>query len=184
MSFLSVGDARQSGFRTGITRFAGGRSASTRAPDGRRSSANTSRPFRRTATRPRSNTTRPAIHHQSRQQRHDRKSRRGREVEKIGHACRCRAAVLANSAAAAYAGKGFAHVSLPQPCSPFDSARSRRQHAARASTSAAGSAGLFAHGGLACVRHLDPFQVGRGAGDVAVVPVPPFVRPGLRKTLR
>src|SRR6202023_2814252 len=30
----------------------------------------------------------------------------------------------------------------------------------------------------------DPFRVGRGTGDVAVVPVPPFVGPGLRITLR
>src|SRR3954449_8742954 len=37
----------------------------------------------------------------------------------------------------------------------------------------------FSEGGLAGVRHLDPFRIGRGVRDVAVVPVPPFVRPAL-----
>src|SRR5215831_12630755 len=39
-------------------------------------------------------------------------------------------------------------------------------------------------GRLADVGHLDPFRVGRGVGDVAVVPVPPFVRPALGVALR
>src|SRR5438876_11693926 len=56
--------------------------------------------------------------------------------------------------------------------------------AARAMPDGSGLAGLFPYGGLACVRHLDPFLVGRGAGDITVVPVPPFVRPGLGVTLR
>src|SRR5882724_9143096 len=47
----------------------------------------------------------------------------------------------------------------------------------------AGLAALFPHGGLACVRHLDPPLVGRGAGSITVVPVPPFVRWCLRITL-
>src|SRR3954447_6152107 len=42
----------------------------------------------------------------------------------------------------------------------------------------------FPEGGLSGVRHLDPFRVGRGVRDVTVVPVPPFVRPGLRIALR
>src|ERR1700712_2964254 len=42
----------------------------------------------------------------------------------------------------------------------------------------------FPEGGLSGVRHCDPFRVGRGVGDVTVVPVPPFVRPALRITLR
>src|SRR5437773_2839251 len=46
-------------------------------------------------------------------------------------------------------------------------------------------AGLFLpEGGLSCVRHLNPFRVGRGAGDVTVIPVPPLVGPGLRIALR
>src|ERR1700722_3257816 len=41
-----------------------------------------------------------------------------------------------------------------------------------------------AKGGLAGVRHRDPFRIRRGIGHVTVVPVPPFVRPALRITLR
>src|SRR3546814_13644148 len=40
---------------------------------------------------------------------------------------------------------------------------------------------------LSGIRHLDPFLIGRGAGDVVVVPVPPLVRRGLgidRKSTR
>src|SRR2546429_4511606 len=51
-------------------------------------------------------------------------------------------------------------------------------------TDVAGLAVLFPKGGLSCVRHRDPLRVGRGAGDVTVVPVPPLVRPGLRVTFR
>src|SRR5207245_8255040 len=43
----------------------------------------------------------------------------------------------------------------------------------------AGLAVLFPKGGLSSVRHLDPLRVGRGAGDVTVVPVPPLVRSAL-----
>src|SRR4051794_23841881 len=43
---------------------------------------------------------------------------------------------------------------------------------------------LVTEGSFAGVRHLDPFRIGRRIGDVAVVPVPPFVRPGLRIALR
>src|SRR6478752_8863588 len=43
----------------------------------------------------------------------------------------------------------------------------------------AGLSVLFPEGGLSCVRHLDPFGIGRGAGNVTVVPVPPLVRPAL-----
>src|ERR1700687_321155 len=49
---------------------------------------------------------------------------------------------------------------------------------------AAGLAVLFPKGGLSCVRHLDPLWVGRGVGDVTVVPVPPLVGPALGITLR
>src|SRR5467141_1684848 len=48
----------------------------------------------------------------------------------------------------------------------------------------AGLSVLFPEGGLSCVRHFDPFGVGRGAGDVTVVPVPPLVRPVLGVALR
>src|SRR5437762_2685386 len=41
------------------------------------------------------------------------------------------------------------------------------------------SAVAFPHGGLSGVRHLDPLRIGRGVGDVTVVPVPPLVRWGL-----
>src|SRR5262249_77435 len=37
----------------------------------------------------------------------------------------------------------------------------------------------FPKGGLSGVRHLDPLHVGRGVGDVTLVPVPPFVGPAL-----
>src|SRR3984957_14289738 len=47
-----------------------------------------------------------------------------------------------------------------------------------------GLAAAFPHSGLSAVRHLDPFGVGRGVGDVALVPVPPLVRPALRIALR
>src|ERR1700754_1292252 len=47
-----------------------------------------------------------------------------------------------------------------------------------------GLAVAFPESGLSGVRHFDPFRVGRGVGDVAVVPVPPFVRPALRIALR
>src|SRR5450432_3712803 len=38
-----------------------------------------------------------------------------------------------------------------------------------------GLAFAFPKGGLTGVRHLHPLRVGRGVGDVAVVPVPPLV---------
>src|SRR5258708_27174299 len=41
----------------------------------------------------------------------------------------------------------------------------------------------FPKGGLAGVRHLHPFRVGLGVGDVAIVPVPPLVRSALRIAL-
>src|SRR5260370_7888773 len=48
----------------------------------------------------------------------------------------------------------------------------------------AGLSVLFPEGGLSRVRHFDPFGVGRGAGNVTVVPVPPLVRPVLGVALR
>src|SRR5260221_5078735 len=54
-------------------------------------------------------------------------------------------------------------------------ARSRSRSPARASDGLRRLAALFPHGGLAGVRHLDPFLVGCGVRDVTVVPVPPFV---------
>src|ERR1700738_1300579 len=42
----------------------------------------------------------------------------------------------------------------------------------------------FPDRGLSGVRHLDPPLVGRSARDVAVVPVPPLVRRGLRIAFR
>src|SRR5580692_509838 len=45
-------------------------------------------------------------------------------------------------------------------------------------------AGTLPKGGLPGVRHLDPFRIGRGIGDVKLVPVPPFVRPALRIAFR
>src|SRR5262245_12712171 len=47
-----------------------------------------------------------------------------------------------------------------------------------------GLAAAFPKGGLSCVRHRDPLRVGRGLRDIAVVPIPPLVRRGLRVTLR
>src|ERR1700733_1598117 len=35
--------------------------------------------------------------------------------------------------------------------------------------------GLVSEGGLSRVRYRDPLRVGRGVGDVALVPVPPLV---------
>src|SRR4051812_4258407 len=46
------------------------------------------------------------------------------------------------------------------------------------------SAVAFPKGGLAGVRYRNPFRVGRGTGDVTVVPVPPLVRPRLRVAVR
>src|SRR5204863_56728 len=43
-------------------------------------------------------------------------------------------------------------------------------------------AGAFPERGFAGIGDLDPPLVGRGAGDVAVVPVPPLVGRGLRVT--
>src|ERR1700704_2472044 len=42
----------------------------------------------------------------------------------------------------------------------------------------------FPKGRLSGVRHLDPLRVGRGVGDVTLVPVPPLVRSALGVTLR
>src|SRR3954453_23427779 len=42
----------------------------------------------------------------------------------------------------------------------------------------------FPEGGLSGVGHLDPFRVGRGIGDVTLVPVPPLVRAALGIALR
>src|SRR3979409_2202381 len=42
----------------------------------------------------------------------------------------------------------------------------------------------FPKGGLAGVRHRDPCRVGRGVGDVSVVPVPPLVGSALGVALR
>src|SRR5258705_12261701 len=48
----------------------------------------------------------------------------------------------------------------------------------------AGLSILFPEGGLSCVRHFDPLGIGRGAGNVTVVPVPPLVRSALGVALR
>src|ERR1700726_1672653 len=42
----------------------------------------------------------------------------------------------------------------------------------------------FPKGGLSGVRDLDPFRIGRGLGDVTLVPVPPLVRSALGVALR
>ena len=42
----------------------------------------------------------------------------------------------------------------------------------------------FPKGGLSGVRHLDPLRVGRGFGDIALVPVPPLVGSALGVALR
>src|SRR5690242_16291313 len=42
----------------------------------------------------------------------------------------------------------------------------------------------LAERGFAGIGHRDPLRVGRGAGHVSVVPVPPLVRPALRIALR
>src|ERR1700730_7925637 len=47
-----------------------------------------------------------------------------------------------------------------------------------------GLAVAFPKGGLSGVRDLDPLRVGRGLGDVALVPVPPLVRSALGVALR
>src|ERR1700676_1478162 len=47
-----------------------------------------------------------------------------------------------------------------------------------------GLAVAFPKGGLSGVRHLNPFRVGRGLGDVTLVPVPPLVRSALGVALR
>src|ERR1700738_5721525 len=47
-----------------------------------------------------------------------------------------------------------------------------------------GLAVAFPKGGLSGVRDLDPFRVGRGLGDVTLVPVPPLVRSALGVALR
>src|SRR5262245_27986177 len=41
----------------------------------------------------------------------------------------------------------------------------------------------FPKGGLSGIRHCDPFRIRRRVGDVAIVPVPPLVRPLLRVAL-
>src|SRR5258708_31649691 len=48
----------------------------------------------------------------------------------------------------------------------------------------AGLAVAFPKGGLSGVRHLDPLRIGRGVGDVTIVPIPPFVRSALGVALR
>src|ERR1700719_1303818 len=48
----------------------------------------------------------------------------------------------------------------------------------------AGLAALFPKGGHSGVRDRDPLRIGRGVGDVTVVPVPPLVRPALGIALR
>src|SRR3981189_2411136 len=48
----------------------------------------------------------------------------------------------------------------------------------------AGLAVAFPKGGLSGVRHLDPLRVGRGVGNVTLVPVPPLVRSALGVALR
>src|ERR1700680_824672 len=47
-----------------------------------------------------------------------------------------------------------------------------------------GLAVAFPKGGLSSVRHRDPLRVGRGVGDVTLVPVPPLVRSALGVALR
>src|SRR6201998_2354483 len=47
-----------------------------------------------------------------------------------------------------------------------------------------GLAVALAKRGLSGVRHLNPFRIWRGVGDVTLVPLPPFVRPALGVALR
>src|ERR1700739_5043642 len=47
-----------------------------------------------------------------------------------------------------------------------------------------GLAVAFPKRGLSGVRHLNPFRIWRGVGDVTLVPLPPFVRPALGVALR
>src|ERR1041385_1089676 len=68
--------------------------------------------------------------------------------------------------------------------SPLPLSGTGRTSRQQSDTGAVSFAIFFAEGSLAGVRYLDPFRVGRGVGHVAVVPVPPFVRPALRITLR
>src|SRR5258707_8927727 len=51
-------------------------------------------------------------------------------------------------------------------------------------THVTGLADLFPKGGLSGVGHLDPLWVGRGLGDVEVVPVPPLIWSALGVALR
>src|SRR5712675_1184423 len=77
------------------------------------------------------------------------------------------------------------HVSSAMIAKVGAAARCRKSAARAAAPSAramprlTGLAVAFPEGGLPGVRDRDPFRVGRGVGDVTLVPVPPFVRPAL-----